>query len=178
MTGRRSSLKTINGLQWPEEMALIRDAADDRPDILVIDEHISAIEMRALVARLDCFVSLHRSEGLGLSLAGSMAAGVPVIATGYSGNLEFMSRANSVLVPYKLTDVGPGADPYPADACWAEPDADVAAAEMRRLFDHPDDAARIGARGRASIQAGYSAKAAATWFAERFEELTGIEVRL
>ena len=170
-------VKTINGNQWPEEMAMVRDAADDRPDIIVIDDHLSVVEMRALTARLDCFVSLHRSEGLGLSLAASMAAGVPVIATGYSGNLEFMSKSNSVLVPYKLTDVGPGADPYPADACWAEPDADVAASEMRRLFDHPDDAREIGARGRASIQAGHSASAAGAWFAERFGELTGIDVR-
>ena len=57
--------------------------------------------------RADCYVSLHRSEGFGLTLAESMALGKPVIATGYSGNTDFMTPANSYLVDWTLTEVGP-----------------------------------------------------------------------
>ena len=57
--------------------------------------------MAALFARADCYVSLHRSEGFGLTLAESMALGKPVIATGYSGNTDFMTPANSYLVDWR-----------------------------------------------------------------------------
>src|SRR3712207_9035191 len=62
---------------------------------------------RSLFAASDCYVSLHRSEGFGLTMADAMALGKPVIATGYSGNVDFMREDNSWLVPAGLTQVGP-----------------------------------------------------------------------
>ena len=44
-----------------------------------------------MMAACDCYVSLHRSEGLGLTMAEAMAVGKPVVATAWSGNLDFMS---------------------------------------------------------------------------------------
>ena len=61
-------------------------------------------------------------------MAEAMLMGKPVIATGYSGNLDFMTAENSYLVDYTLSRIGPGSDPYPADSQWAEPDLDHAAA--------------------------------------------------
>ena len=54
------------------------------------------------MAACDCYVSLHRAEGFGLTLAEAMAIGKPVIATGYSGNVDFMNDANSYLVDYEI----------------------------------------------------------------------------
>ena len=76
----------------------------------------------ALTASCDCYVSLHRSEGFGLTMAEAMSHGKPVIATGYGGNLDFMTQENSYLVPYELVAVGQDARPYPSTAMWAEPD--------------------------------------------------------
>ena len=84
--------------------------------------------MAAITQLVDAHVSLHRSEGFGLHLADAMAAGKPVIATGYSGNLAYMATENSSLVPYELVPVGFGNEPYPPDANWAEPDEVEAAA--------------------------------------------------
>jgi glycosyltransferase involved in cell wall biosynthesis len=69
-----------------------------RGDIVVVDQYVSSREKDALTARCDCYVSLHRSEGFGLTMAEAMAWGKPVIATAYSGNLEFMDNDNSYLV--------------------------------------------------------------------------------
>ena len=97
----------------------------------------------------DCYVSLHRVEGYGLTLAAAMSAGKPVIATGYSGNLEFMNEDNSYLVPYRLTEIT--ADPiYPSGGVWAEPDESAAIDLMRLVAADPDAARAIGSRGHSS----------------------------
>ena len=142
-------LKTIHADRDPARAAELQDLVAERDDIIVIDAHLSSLEMRALSQLLDCYVSLHRSEGLGLTIASAMSAGIPAIATGWSGNLAFMDAENSILVPYELREVGPDAAPYPPDAVWAEPDVEAAAAAMRRLFDDRAAAAALGARGRA-----------------------------
>ena len=75
----------------------------------------------------DCYVSLHRSEGFGLTIAEAMAFGKPAIATGYSGNLAFMDEETSYLVPYSLTTLEEAVGPYPAGTVWADPDLQEAA---------------------------------------------------
>jgi glycosyltransferase involved in cell wall biosynthesis len=166
-------LKTIHAEVWPAAAARVREAAAERNDIVFLDGFLDPLEMRALFQLVDCYVSLHRSEGLGLTLASAMAAGTPAIATGWSGNLEFMSSDDSILCPYKLVEVGPDAAPYPASAWWADPDLDAAADAMRRLFERPDVAKHLGAKGRAKFANNFRAAAAGPWFVDRFNALAG-----
>ena len=107
----------------------------------------------ALLDLADCYASLHRAEGLGLGLAESMLMGKPVVATNYSGNLDFMTADTAYLVDYDLVPVGPGVDPYPEDAVWAEARIDHAASLMRRIYDDPDAARATGRRGQAHARA-------------------------
>ncbi len=146
-------LKSINGQSHPVEFDRVRHAAADRRDIVVWDGYLDQHQVQALVELCDCYVSLHRAEGFGLGMAAAMAAGRPVIATGYSGNLEFMDDLSALLVPFDLVPVGAGMGPYPADAWWADPDLEAAAAHMRLVFDHPDRARAIGERGRRHVLA-------------------------
>ena len=105
------------------DLEMVRIAAAGRPDIVVTDGVLAPGHLGASWRMADCYVSLHRSEGLGLTMAESMVLGKPVIATAYSGNLDFMTEENSFLVPYSWTEVPRGAGPYPAGARWAEPDS-------------------------------------------------------
>ncbi len=146
-------LKTINGHYRPEARERLRHAAEGREDILLIDAAIEPAEMAALVARADAVVSLHRAEGFGLLPAEAMALGKPVIATGFSGTTDFMTPANSYLVDWELTQVGPEGEHYPPEGTWAEPSLDHAAALMREVYEHRDAAAARGARARADIAA-------------------------
>jgi glycosyltransferase involved in cell wall biosynthesis len=167
-------LKTINSADHANLAAWARETAGTRPDIVFLDAHFDQVRMRAFFELIDCYVSLHRSEGLGLTIASAMGAGTPVIATGWSGNLEFMDDRNSVLVPYELVEVGPGCDPYASDAIWAEPDLDVAAEHLRRMFEDREHALAIGGSGRASLIQAHSLSSAASWFEERYGALTGV----
>lgn len=145
-------VKSINGHLRPIERERVRLAVGDRPDIMLRDEYMTSHEMRALTELVDCVVSTHRSEGFGLNLADAMAVGTPVIATGYSGNLEFMTASTAFLIPHSLVEVGPGADPYDKHALWAEPDLAAASAAMRTVRDEPDVAEAVAARARQHIR--------------------------
>jgi hypothetical protein len=107
----------------------------------------------SLVAESDCLVSLHRTEGLGLHLMEAMWFERPTIATRYSGNLAFMDDDNSALVDAVLVPVTHGEGYFPPEASWAEPDLDQAAEWMRRIAHDSDLARRLGAAGRATMEA-------------------------
>jgi glycosyltransferase involved in cell wall biosynthesis len=165
-------LKTIHAEHWPASAAQVREAAGDRDDVLFVDGFLSSLEMRAFFQLLDAYVSLHRAEGFGLTLASAMAAGVPTIATGWSGNLEFMHDENAVLLPFELREVGSGADPYPADAVWAEPDSTAAASAMRSLFEDRSFATRLGGRARRDLAGCAEHGVGSDWLLDRYEHVT------
>lgn len=140
-------LKSINGEIRPEKMAEIQAYAQGRDDIVILDGWVSEEVKAGLFRTCDAYVSLHRSEGFGLTMAEAMMLGKPVIATRYSGNLAFMDDESALLVDYTETEVPPGTAGYPAGHSWADPDLDQAAAYMRRLADDPAFAKALGERG-------------------------------
>lgn len=162
-------IKSICGDEFPAEREQLAAAVAERPDIHLIEEMVPVGRKNAMAASCDCYVSLHRSEGLGLTMAEAMYFGRPTIATGYSGNLDFMTEENSYLVPYELTEIGPDANPYPPDKEWAEPDLERAAALMREVFEHPEEAAERGQRAAAEIRRTHSPKATAEAIQARIE---------
>ena len=146
-------VKSINGHLRPLDRERVRMAARGRPDILLWEHYMNGHEVRALTELADCLVSVHRSEGYGLNLADAMAVGTPVIATGYSGNLAFMTADTAFLIPHELVEVGPGAAPYAEDAVWAEPDLEAASSAMRILADTPHVAQAVAERARQHVAA-------------------------
>lgn len=162
-------LKTVNGKQKPFDLELVRSAVAAHPDIVLVDEYMDSFRTKELIASADCYVSLHRAEGFGLTMAEAMSVGTPVIATGYSGNLEFMNEANSYLVPYRLVPIGPDAAPYPPHARWAEPNVDAAARSMRAVYDDPAHARQKAAQAREDLERLHSPAARAGFVRERVD---------
>jgi glycosyltransferase involved in cell wall biosynthesis/SAM-dependent methyltransferase len=169
--GPQLVLKSHNGDFKPERLARLREAAGDRPDIHIVDQFLTAAEMAALMRRADCYVSLHRAEGFGLTLGETMALGKPVIATGFSANLDFMTAENSYLVRHRETLVGPEGENYPAHGTWAEPDLDHAAQLMREVWEHQDEARARGARAQREIAEHFSLERVGLVARERLKRL-------
>ena len=164
-------LKSINGRERsPQQLAELEAAVADRPDILVMDGYVTPRERDAFVSSCDCFVSLHRSEGFGLTMAEAISHGKPVIATGYSGNLEFMDARASYLVPYHIVDVPPAWWAYAPGAVWAEPELGEAAAAMRHVWEHPDEARARGARARDLLLDRFPVARTAAFLEERLSD--------
>ena len=164
-------IKTLNGDRWLTKLEQLRAATADRSDIFVIDRYLSASEADALTAACDCYVSLHRSEGFGLTIAEAMACGKPVIATAYSGNLEYMTAESSYFVPYGLIPIPDGVDPYPAGTEWAEPDLRTAAEHMRHVYEHPAEAATVGRWAREHIAQRLSPERTGEFISRRLEQI-------
>ncbi len=118
-------------------------------NVRLLQSTLSRDDMAALVAGVDTVLSLHRSEGFGLLLAEAMLSGVPVVATGWSGNLDFMTAEDSCLVKYTLVPVSDPQGTYTVkDTCWAEADVDDAAAWLTRLRADAEFRQSLGKRGR------------------------------
>lgn len=159
MPGARLVVK-FNGSRMRSEhaepMRRLRYLVGQDPRISILDESLSYREVLSLYASSDVYVSLHRAEGLGLCALESMALGTPVIATRWSGNLDYMNDANACLVEYTLvpvrgTQLAYAPDRISPEVRWAEPDVDSAAAWMRRLADQPKLARELGARAAADF---------------------------
>jgi len=170
--GPRLLLKTLNGPLRPLAEEEVLWAAHGRSDIHVIDRSLTGEELGGLMAGCDCYVSLHRAEGFGLTMAEAMAIGKPVIGTGYSGNVDFMNADNSYLVDYTIGRVGPDCEIYPPEGEWADPSVAHGAELMRRVHGDRDQAARIGARAREDIARLLSPQATGAAMRRRLEELS------
>jgi glycosyltransferase involved in cell wall biosynthesis/SAM-dependent methyltransferase len=166
-------LKCINTGFDPVGHRKVEQAIAERADVVLIDDYLDPGEKDRLMRSCDCYVSPHRSEGLGLTVAEAMFHGRPVIATGYSGTTDFMTPENSYAVPYRLVPIGHGADPYPPDGTWAEPDVAEVARLMRRVFEQPEEAARRGAQAAHDMRTRFSAEAAGTVMRSRLDHVLG-----
>jgi glycosyltransferase involved in cell wall biosynthesis len=167
--GPQLVIKSIHGWRFAAERARLRAAAAGRSDIHLIDAYESSDRQRALIASCDAYVSLHRAEGYGLTMAEAMTYGKPVIGTRYSGNLEFMNDENSFLVPFTLQPIPHGCDPYPAGTPWAEPDIDAAADLMVRVTVDTELATRNGARARQDMATFHTPAARAELVSSRLD---------
>lgn len=137
---------------YPHLREQMEAEAADCPSIRFISGNLNRDETNALVYNCDCYVSLHRAEGFGLTMAEAMFYGKPVIATAYSSNVDFMNVNNSFLVKYKLVTTTEPHVPYPVGSIWADPDIDHAASLMRYVFDNPYVAKQVGMRASSEIQ--------------------------
>jgi glycosyltransferase involved in cell wall biosynthesis len=165
----RLVIKATNGNLNHAAVERLRYAIGDDSRIELLERYLSVDELNDLYAHSDAYVSLHRSEGFGLTVAEAMVRGMPVIATDYSSTTEFFDSDVGWPIPYELTEVGPGWHPYQADAVWADPDLDEAAKAMRTVADDPAEAAKRGAAAREHILRTRSVDAAAQWIRAELE---------
>lgn len=116
------------------EFAQLKKAAEGM-NVVWITDVLSREDTLSLMKSLDVYVSLHRSEGFGLTMAEAMALGIPVVATAYSGNIDFMSDQNSCLVQARVIQTTERYGPYPIGTSWGDPDESQAASLMADLMD-------------------------------------------
>jgi glycosyltransferase involved in cell wall biosynthesis len=141
-------------------------------NIRITDCNLNREQVRRLLHSCDCYVSLHRAEGFGLTMAEAMTMAKPVIATGYSGNMDFMTAENSFLVRHRLIPIEKVHGPYKRGFLWADPDLDHAAALMRQVYENYDSVRGVGIRAQQEILATLRPEVVGRQFAARLDRLS------
>lgn len=149
--GVRLLVKLVAAWKDPRGVHGLREAAIGRPNIQFVEDELSDAETQRLLASADCLVSLHRAEGFGLPIAEAMRAGLPVIATDWSGNTD-ITRGATYEVPYRLIPARDATGRYNGTGqLWADPDISVAAELMRQVREDPAGRAAMASRGRQRV---------------------------
>ncbi|MFT8585484.1 glycosyltransferase [Acetobacter papayae] len=127
------AMNTLPDSLWHE---CLRKAVID-PRILIRNEVMDRARYYELLKACDAVISLHRAEGFGRLMAEAMGLGIPVIATAYSGNMDFMTEENSWLVGGDMVPVFAGDYAFYSGQRWMEPDIAIAARALRECADNP-----------------------------------------
>lgn len=166
-------LKTSLSNQHGKSKRKVMERIGNNTSIIYKEEMLRRPELLALMNKADCYISLHRSEGFGLTIAEAMALGKPVITTGYSGNLDFTHVNNSYLVKYKMLKHEVDLSVLPKNNYWSEPDTEHAAELMKFVFENQEHAAEIGRKGKEDIQTYFSLEAIGNRMKTRLDIIEG-----
>ncbi|CCH27402.1 glycosyltransferase family 4 protein [Actinosynnema sp. NPDC047251] len=162
-------VKSTNSHLHTRAAERLRLLVADDPRITLVERYLTAGELAELYASSHAYVSLHRSEGFGLTVAEAMMRGLAVVSTDYGGTTEFVNASVGWPIPHGMSVVGPGWLPYQADAHWAEPDLDAAARALREIADDPLEAHRRGLAAREHLLRTRSFDVAAAWLHTRLD---------
>jgi hypothetical protein len=152
-------------------LQVLRRMIGPRSDVLLLSGTMSQAALGSLVAACDAYVSLHRAEGFGLTIAEAMAAGKPVLATHYSANTEFMPPGTGYPVPFRLVALDQDSGYFRKGSRWADPDLAEATRLMRWLVGNQDAGRQTGARAAAQVRQALSPAAIGRRMRERLELL-------
>lgn len=147
----RLLIKTSSHEQFPHQAAKLRASTARDSRIHWLDGLMTERELDQLYGSVDAVVSLHRAEGFGLTIAEAMAMAIPVVATGYSGCLDFMPPGAAWQIPWLMVPITKTIGDYPRGASWADPSIPHAAEAMFTLASDRVAAVALGEQGRQAV---------------------------
>lgn len=151
-------LKIGNTELASREMQRLRSIAGDRQDVILMNDLLTSEDLSALYGIIDCYVSPHRAEGLGLTILEAMAAQKPIIATQYGGASDFVTEETAYPLEHRLIEIGSDNQPYPSRYIWAEPEIISIQKNMRHVFQHRQEAIDVGKVSSQYIRSMFSAE--------------------
>lgn len=140
--------------------------------IILINENYTKKELIQLIDSSNCYVSLHRAEGFGLTLAEAMLRKKIVIGTDYSGNLEFMNTDNSFLVNYQLTTKTKDTGFIKKGYEYAEPDIENAKEILKLTYHNYNNLEEIRINAKKTIETSFSKKKIGDLMRNRLDKIS------
>lgn len=164
-------VKAMNAKESSESWKrLVRDIDKDKR-IRLINETMDKLDLLSFKSECDCYISLHRAEGLGLGPLEAMLLGKPVILTNYSGSTDYANEDNACLVDYSLIPIQEGQYVFHENQVWADPDIEHAAWYMKRLANDPEFGITLGKKAAAFVSANFSPAHCGQLYKKRLQEL-------
>ncbi len=151
--------KTSHSLDHPIESKKLRSLAAElgiSNRTFFVDDYMPREKLLFLTACSDAYISLHRGEGLGMGMLEAMTLGIPVVATDFGGNTDFVNIQTAYPVPYKLTAAKSDMPAYDFVSEWAQPDVEVAASFLRQIYSDREEAKQKISKAKNFIESNYS----------------------
>jgi lipopolysaccharide biosynthesis protein/glycosyltransferase involved in cell wall biosynthesis len=168
----RLVIKLANASQPPgEHQKFWKAVGEAGDDVLVIDRLMTEEESRNLLRCCDCVVALDSADGDGVAMAEAMYFRKPVIAAGYSSNLEFLSEDIACLVPYRFVAVPDRRYPQGDGQLWAETDIEATVDAMLRLLDDRAYRQRLGGVAGRHLRVHFSYRGVGAHYVARVAEI-------
>ncbi|WP_313802449.1 glycosyltransferase family 4 protein [Cytobacillus sp.] len=164
-------LKINNSNHYLKELAQLKQVIADYENISIMNKVLNRQELNGLMNEMNSYVSLHRAEGFGLPIAEAMSLGKPVIATNWSGNIDFMNENNACPVDFTLEKIRDNFGPYHVNHEWAEPNIFQAANYMRMLVQDRSYAYTIGLNAQKKMFSDFSPTSIGLKYTSRLTEL-------
>lgn len=158
----RLLIKTISGHANPQALLELQRYIADDERITLIDGGLTRSEICGLLQGVDCYVSLHRSEGFGRIIAEAMLLGTPVIATDWSGSASFLNATTGLPVACTLRRVRADEYIYSEGSVWAEPSTKDAARKMQAVRHDPHALSAIRSNAVRAVRQTYGLEPAAS----------------
>lgn len=160
----------VHSAHQKQSWAALKQRCSDDNRIEIINETYSPLRQKELLRSCDCFVSLHRAEGLGIDILDALASGIPVVATGYSGNMDICTEQNSWLVDYDLVPVEQNDYVFVEDGHqWADPKHWSAVSALREVYYNNKFRIKKSVIGMSDVETLGSASVIARRIFERLE---------
>ena len=153
---------------------IINSVVDKDDNIYYMCGHLNKTEVNSLIADVDVYVSLHRSEGFGLVMAEAMYVGTPVIATNWSGNTEFMNSDTACMVGYDMKELDKDYEPFKKGNLWADAHVDEAAQFMKKLYEDKEFYNKIAVNGQNYAKEHLAYKRSADIVSDRIRKIHGV----
>lgn len=166
-------IKINNASNTKSETRHLQEIIGDYKNIYLINQIFTREQVNALLYNIDAVISLHRSEGFGLVMAEAMYLGKVAIATGWSGNIDFMNKHNSCLVDYKLIKLDRDYGPYEKNQFWADPDVEHASGLMSKIYNDRNFYSKVSYEGMRSIKDNFSPEKIGKMINKRLKEIHG-----
>ncbi len=151
----RMIVKSLNAHAHPKRLEELQAEIGEDDRFVLLDGAFSRAEIGGLIAAVDCFVSLHRAEGFGRVIAEAMLLRTPVVATNWSGSVDFLNRKTGFPVDGALRRVAAEEYVFWEGSDWAEPSLESAAAALRAVAARPDGLGAMVDRAQAGIASSY-----------------------
>lgn len=164
-------IKTSKSDRFKKEKETLQKHIKGFQNIKIIEKIYAKQTLHKIIKGCDAYISLHRSEGFGLTMAEAMYFGNPVIATNYSGNLQFMNLDNSFLVDYEKAVIKSSNINYDRNTVWSEPNIDHAAELMKLVKANSEEVVKKALKGKETILTDLSVKKIGALAKQRIENI-------